>query len=86
MPLYQCKKCGAVENTACANYWWRTNPALHKDDGLPPEVCSECDPEIGKWHGEFPKAVFPIGSIYTDDEGNMRYKDTKKPVQYPKGE
>jgi hypothetical protein len=28
----------------------------YPDKGEPkPLLCSECDPEIGKWHGRFPK-------------------------------
>lgn len=53
MPLFECTKCGAVENTALCNFWL-TRPA----------ICSECDPEIGQWHGRFPKksvAVYLAG-------------------------
>jgi hypothetical protein len=48
MPLYECSACHAVDRTSLANFWNRLrekNPAL----------CSECDPEIGKWHGQFEK-------------------------------
>ena len=47
MPLFQCSKCGCVENTAPSNYAVRERGS--------PALCSECDPEIGKWHGMFPK-------------------------------
>ena len=47
MPLFRCDKCGCVENTALSNYWMR-----HKADE---HLCSECDPEIGEWHGRFEK-------------------------------
>lgn len=46
MPLFECTKCGCVENTACCNYWSR------KIDKKP-ALCSACDPDIGKWHGNF---------------------------------
>ena len=49
MPLYECSKCHAVENTALTNFWWKSN-----GEGSP-ALCSECDPEIGAWHGRFPK-------------------------------
>jgi hypothetical protein len=49
MSLYKCETCGCVENTACAHYWMR-------DGG--PALCSECDPEIGKWHGLFSKRAW----------------------------
>ena len=47
MPVFKCSKCGHVDNTALASYWWRVT-----HDKLPP-LCSLCDPEIGKWHGAF---------------------------------
>lgn len=47
MSLFQCNKCGCVENTATSMYNCR-------EPGQPP-LCSECDPEIGKWHNCFPK-------------------------------
>lgn len=46
MPLFSCAKCQCVENTASANYWQSDKAAA---------LCSECDPEIGQWHGLFPK-------------------------------
>ena len=46
MSIFACSKCNAVENTATANYWFC------KDEE---PLCSECDPEIGKWHGMFTK-------------------------------
>jgi hypothetical protein len=48
MPLFQCSQCQCVENTACCNFWPRKLGKL-------PLLCSECDPEIAKWHGRFPK-------------------------------
>lgn len=46
MPLFNCEKCGAVENTALGAYWGRKHQKQ-------PELCSEC--HTGKWHGKFPK-------------------------------
>jgi hypothetical protein len=48
MSIYQCEACGYIDNTALTHYWQRSGT------GLPP-LCSACDPEIGKWHGAFPK-------------------------------
>lgn len=45
MPIFQCSKCGCIENTALCHYW------INRKD----PICSECDPEIGKWHGRFQK-------------------------------
>ena len=54
MPIFKCETCGAVDNTACTNYWRRDKPYLGGKEGTPAQ-CSECDPKIGKWHGLFPK-------------------------------
>ena len=48
MPLFKCEECGCVENTALCWYW----PRQAKKQSL---LCSECDPDIGKWHGMFEK-------------------------------
>lgn len=61
MPIFQCSKCGCVENTALCNYWWGV---VH--DKKPP-LCSECDPEIGKWHGKFEKKS--AKGMLLDNEG-----------------
>jgi hypothetical protein len=47
MSVFVCDQCDCLENTACSGYWFRK-----KGD---PALCSECDPQIGKWHGIFPK-------------------------------
>lgn len=47
MPLFKCSSCGCVENTAVCHYW--------SDFRERPPLCSECDPQIGKWHGLFDK-------------------------------
>ena len=61
MPLFQCTKCGCVENTAASNY-------VHQTYADPPEpaLCSECDPEIGKWHDMFPKQS-AVGMLIASD-------------------
>lgn len=58
MPLFRCQKCGCVENTALSNYWTR------KGD---PAICSECDPQIGEWHGRFAKK--PADGYVQDRQG-----------------
>jgi len=45
MPLYECQKCGTVENTACGNFW--------NAESVSEAVCSEC--HTGTWHGRFDK-------------------------------
>jgi hypothetical protein len=48
MPLFPCRKCDCIEDTALCHYW---SARLRQTSAL----CSACDPTIGKWHGEFPK-------------------------------
>lgn len=50
MPLFVCDKCNIVENTALSNYWMRKN----KNECL----CSQCDPEIKKWHNKFSRIKY----------------------------
>lgn len=57
MPIFRCSKCGRIENTALSNYWTRSGEPL----------CSECDPEIGKWHGVFNK--MPAKGFYLGNDG-----------------
>ena len=47
MPIFMCEQCGCIENTACSGYWSR------KECEDKRALCSECDPNIGKWHGMF---------------------------------
>lgn len=70
MPIFKCTKCGMVENTATSHYWW----TVHQEKK--PALCSVCDPEIGKWHEEFPRntpeeigvILGPDGFLYTPDD------------------
>jgi len=61
MPVFICNNCGCLENTALSQYAWQK---YHKD--LKP-VCSECDPDIGKWHGKFEKKKPPKGWLIGKD-------------------
>jgi uncharacterized CHY-type Zn-finger protein len=71
MPLYECTRCHAVENTALTNFWMETQ--FHKK----PALCSACDPEIGEWHGQFPKL--------TVEEYRKQHPDSL-PIEYPVGD
>ena len=53
MSIFRCGKCGCIENTATSHYWSQKYPVGDGEVAVP--LCSECDPEIGKWHGRFPK-------------------------------
>lgn len=54
MSLFKCEQCGAVENTATSGYW-HASCERHRGNADVKLLCSECDPEIGRWHGIFPK-------------------------------
>lgn len=54
MSLFRCEECGCFENTALSN-WAMRFFGKTPDGVVPPALCSECDPGIGKWHGEWPK-------------------------------
>ena len=62
MPLFECETCHCVDNTAVGGFW----TAMMENK---PQLCSECDPEIGKWHGKFAKipiSKWPDGSRSVD--------------------
>ena len=74
MGLYNCEKCGVMENTALSMYWSR-NSDIIPIDYRGKRLCSECSPKLfsdgtvtgyGKWHGRFEKCydkVKDTGSI-----------------------
>ena len=64
MSCFRCDNCGCIENTACSNYWEQKYPM--DDTPEKPKLCSECDPETGKWHGNFDKRSAK-GMILCDD-------------------
>lgn len=77
MPIYLCSKCGMMENTALSHYWTRYWNA--PKEAPPPPLCSECDPEIGKWHGAFERkpiskdhVVGPDGFVYGKDDPYLK--------------
>lgn len=78
MPLFKCDQCGCVENTACSGYWHRELDRISgkraADDTR--ALCSECDPEIGQWHGRFDKQPWP--------ENDPNYVDIRDP-DWPDG-
>lgn len=68
MPLFICKKCGCIENTATSCYWSLSTAKKWSEELLPfkgeNHLCSECatyakDGTVvpGKWHGVFPKEL-----------------------------
>jgi hypothetical protein len=73
MSLFQCEACGCRENTATCNYW------LHDNDDSAcrgKKLCSACDPDIGKWHGQFARVFLPLGMFETNCVGDLAHKET----------
>lgn len=75
MSLYQCDKCGCIENTATANFWFRNDKGSACKGA---KLCSACDPDINKWHGQFKRMYLPRGQFVKDAQGNLEHKDTKE--------
>jgi hypothetical protein len=46
VPIFQCSRCGVLENTALGAYW------LNRGQGKA-VLCSLCD--TGRWHEAFPR-------------------------------
>lgn len=72
MPIFECRKCGCVENTAVSGYWWKS----YKDPSRI-ALCSECDPEIGKWHGMFEKKKAADCGYWIAEDGFLYHPDEK---------
>jgi hypothetical protein len=53
MSLFQCSECGCAEDTALCRYW-----SARRREVKP--QCSACDPDIGKWHGEFQREPYAV--------------------------
>ena len=82
MSLYQCEKCGCCENTAVGWYWWTKEAGPEFEDK---KLCSACGPKtfidgsptgVGQWHGKFERIFYPLGTMETDSNGNLKPKDT----------
>ena len=71
MSLFQCDKCGCVENTATSSYVWNKYHLKKNED-----LCSFCDDTIGKWHDKFPRTFLEKGKWETNRDGNLQNIDT----------
>lgn len=89
MSLYQCDNCGCVENTACGFYHMRNMEKLVRPAYRGKALCSACGPKTfpsgeetgyGKWHGRFTRKFYLLGSLYTDQQGNVKVRATD---EYP---
>jgi hypothetical protein len=73
--LFQCSECGGCENTALAGGGYLAHLIAPEElikKGLDPKgrYCSECF--TGFWHGKFSKDIYPLGTMETDRDGNLR--------------
>jgi len=59
MSCFRCTKCGCVENTALSYAFEHFKDKQY--------LCSECDPQIGRWHGRFEKKS--ADGYYYDERG-----------------
>ena len=78
MPLFNCEKCGVVENTALGLYWTANHPEIYDWSDVGKEfkgkhLCSECAPKNfsdgtltgkGVWHGRFEKSYEKVRSQF----------------------
>lgn len=74
MPIFPCRECGCIENTACSNYWSRIQ--LENK----PALCSACDPDIGQWHGEFARRS--AAGMLVDQNGHLWSTNGSVPKHY----
>lgn len=79
MPLFQCSKCGVVENTALAEggYWWEQAESHREKRAFEPK-CSQCS--TGTWHRQFNREpatgmlLASDGFLYSKAEAGMERK------------
>lgn len=89
MSLYQCEQCGCVENTA-VGFYHGSDMDIYPPEVRGKKLCSVCGPThfasgepilrynegpaFGQWHGKFNRVFFTLGSLYTNENGNVARK------------
>lgn len=73
MSLFKCSECGVVENTALSLYWTRYRRSRFDNRAL----CSQCNPEIGRWHNVFER-------VDADAAGYEPIPESPQFIQRPK--
>lgn len=90
MSLFQCQRCGCRENTAlayqgCDGYAVRFFDWTGIEDRKGLKLCSACGPtlyangkptDLGKWHGQFRRAFYPLGLMKTNPKGSLEHVAT----------
>lgn len=89
MSLFQCERCGCVENTALSSQGFKVHAedfdwtGIEDRQGL--RLCSACGPtrydggeptSYGVWHGKFKRVFLPIGQFKTNRRGNLEHIQT----------
>lgn len=93
MSIFQCERCGCVDNTACgvgmfyhapSSFDWSYAP---EREGM--KLCSACGPTHlkgghptiteGKWHDLFKRVFLPMGLYVTNQHGNLVTIDKGNP-------
>jgi hypothetical protein len=82
--LFQCDKCGVIENTACtfgyiggySDEGWQADERLKRGLAVRGKYCSKCFD--GEWHGRFPQRFYEVGKLHTDNHGNIGPRDYEK--------
>ncbi len=80
MSLYRCTKCDVVENTALGGYWLQQMAAAESSQPFRP-LCSQCNPDIGVWHGQFPREGV-TGEWLVDNRGFLWRPDQIKGLDH----
>lgn len=77
MPVFICSKCNMMDNTALSGYW--AMQYLSGDDEEFKPLCSLCNPDIRRWHGEFERGpkpddhvIGPDGFVYHKDDDYLK--------------
>lgn len=91
MSLFQCERCGCVENTALAAQGFKMRIMQECFDWTGIEdrqnklLCSACGPSryrdgqpsrFGKWHEKFDRVFLPKDKFFTNSVGNLEHKET----------
>jgi hypothetical protein len=88
MPLFQCQKCGCVDNSATGHYWRANRVEKYDWTGLEEFkgkiLCAVCGPrfyasgaptEFGVWHKRFKRDFLPLGQFEENSEGGLTNKE-----------
>lgn len=83
MSIFRCSKCGYVDNTALTNHY---KVLVNGADPL----CSECDPDLAKWHGRFKRMTPEELNVVEGPDGYLydpkdKYLERLRAAQKKKG-